>query len=209
MARENGESLSSKIAHHYALAVFDTKAEKFVPEGCLETLITTAEIEEELGLKNDALVAWILVNAKKVFAIAIRSLNTKGKLQRAMSWFRDTKFDDTSIPIEEWWYSEDETQHPAFPGEIWKLDNLTNFYDFQWMFLAPVFAIEQYDYDLSSQSILPVVWKRGIPNKGLFASVYQVDIHEAHQKVLSAPGRSPYKSVRRFLPNRNSSDLYP
>lgn len=68
--------------------------------------------------------------------------------------------------------------------ETWKAKDLEFFRANQWRFVAPVFTTESFDYRLNDNCPLPILKKISHQKGGFFSSVFEVDIHEAHQQVL-------------------------
>lgn len=67
----------------------------------------------------------------------------------------------------------------------WSENNVEAFERAQWMFLAPVFTRDKFEYPINQDYPLPITWKAPEPKYGYSSSVYEVEMHEAHQQVLS------------------------
>lgn len=64
---------------------------------------------------------------------------------------------------------------------LWTLDKFERFYDSQWIFSAPVFGQEKFEYLLAPQSPLPLTTLTPHRAGGVFCSqVYMASIHPAH-----------------------------
>lgn len=68
----------------------------------------------------------------------------------------------------------------------WKAKNLEDFNDKQWRFLAPVFENDptKFEHNLGHRCPLPILRRIGHEKGGNFSTVFEVEIHEAHQEVL-------------------------
>jgi hypothetical protein len=193
-------SLSNQILNKFAKSTFDGRPQDFLPDDCISGLVTEDTIKEELQLngsnsdEDKELVEWIHTKANKVFAITVQcDLETRYTLT-SMKMFKYYGFDNSSLPIENPRPAPGASQSPQpnyFHPSIWVMAKLYRFYESQWKYLAPVFAKDGYTYDLSSECILPFIWKDEVVKEGAFSCVYKVKIHPAHQKRSLNEGRLP------------------
>lgn len=88
----------------------------------------------------------------------------------------------------------------VFPA-AWQRRQRFGFLANQWLFLAPVFSIEKFNYELHKQCPLPTLDPTEPFNakKGLSGSVRPVRLHKAHQKVPS--------NVREIVADLNSCEI--
>jgi hypothetical protein len=183
--------LSNKVLGLFAKSVFDDRPQDFLPESCLDDLVTRDSVEKELDLTSsssdafvDAVIQWIPETARRVFSILTQVNMSKEEMKNAMMICYVKEFNDTCLPIGNP-RNADFTMHAAlqFPN-IWTELRLYSFYEAQWKFLAPVFTLDKYNYDLDSEQILPMIWKDAKDTKsGAFSSVVPMKIHPAHLKL--------------------------
>jgi hypothetical protein len=198
--------LLDQIAEKYATGVFDyptATKQYFLPEDQIRNLITEPSIREAVPELPDDIIKWILKDSHKLFATTLKSL--QGNLSLALKRFMDVGFDDSCIPITKGLLENDEDDEiptsdtdvleRAFDRSVWGRNDLLLFTQNQWIFFAPVFKTSQYDYDLSAEHILPVIWKHEISHQGGFAAVDKVEMHQAHQKIHRKSGGESYKMV--------------
>jgi len=196
---EYQDSLANRIIMSFVKSTFDARGQDFLPESCIDELITFDAIRKELELDDLAkklpklnlpwqnkLVQWILKHARKAFAILVQCDRGPDITRQTLMRFRKGNFDDSQLPFD----------NPRLPTGValprpwedlfdlssWNVFRLYKFYDAQWGCIAPVFGPLTYNYDLSSECILPFI-KAGIKLKeDAFSAVYRVKIHPAHQK---------------------------
>ena len=198
------ESLAGKILDSFVAGTFQDSVRYYLPEKSIDRLITRIAIENELmkvdydSESRSQLAVWIVDNARKIFAIAIQCDLEPQHLLLSMRLFRKYGFTDTrNLPIQP---PENGTLSlEVFHPQIWTRLKLSNFYEKQWKFLAPVFFQDKYDYDLVADYIFPFTLIEAIPRDGAFSSVYRVSIHEDHR---DHPG---LQDVRTYLSRRNGS----
>ena len=180
------DSLTDQIMDRYKKAVFDNRPRDFLPEGRLVEIITDASVLEELwgeeddpdDNKDQDLVDFILKVAIKLFAIALVSQVRGSKLRTAMEDFKATNYGDKDLPV-----TMDPTQKPsAFRSKLWKKLVYRNFLENQWIFIAPVFQEGRFKLDLAPEHIFPFIWVDNETKNGTFSEVFQVKIHELHQR---------------------------
>ncbi|KAI0439233.1 hypothetical protein F4803DRAFT_564698 [Xylaria telfairii] len=173
----NEADLCSRIYSRLAMSKYCHGApERYLPEGCLDELITEATINKELSWplnqsteKKQQFINVIAQRAKKVFATAVLTNFGGDVIYKAIDEFGIT---DDKLPID--------SNHPF-------LSSLRNWdaYQFckhQWMFLVPVFVEDKLVYHLETEHILPFIEVENQQKEGTFGVVSKVEIHKAHQK---------------------------
>lgn len=164
---------------------------KFLPEGKLQELITAEYIEPELlracpDITADArteLVHFITSQAKRGFATLVAS-----KMVPVIERFYKYGFTDKYLPVRcafqgSNWVAE----HPnaVLSGKFFlERDEIQDFRDMQWLFLAPVFTIHCWEYILEEDHPLPFLRlpmpKKSTSRETLFSKVEQYMIHSDH-----------------------------
>ncbi|KAL9616668.1 MAG: hypothetical protein Q9160_008491 [Pyrenula sp. 1 TL-2023] len=163
------------------------KRENYLPEGCLEELITKATVRENLKYSADAseqrlLVDFIDRRAKKVFAITLLAVKND-ELFQAMKQFQEHDFTDDALPVSDINNSHIAEIRQAFSdGKLWNMFRKRQFENKQWMFLAPVFTESQLIYKFKREHILPFKSLNSKIKESTFGDVFEVKIHESHQK---------------------------
>lgn len=181
-------SLQNEIFFRIAESKFgDEKKDFYLPNGCVEELITQSTIRENLKYYADIseqtlLVDFIEQRAKKVFAITIL-LVKDDELWQAMTRFQEHGFIDSLLPVSDIDGSDVRNIREAFSdGKLWNLWRKFEFEKKQWMFLAPVFTQHQLIYKFERDHILPFKSVSSKVKEGTFGDVFEVEIHESHQK---------------------------
>lgn len=127
--------------------------ETYLPEGCLDDLITEATISEELSQtlflhqsteKEQQFINVIAQCAKKVFTTAVLTKIGGDLIYKVINEFGIT---DDKLPID---------SNNPFLGSLHVWDAL-QFSKHQWMFLVPVFVEDKLVYHLETQHILPFI----------------------------------------------------
>ncbi|KAF2968931.1 hypothetical protein GQX73_g4649 [Xylaria multiplex] len=188
---EDVGDLGDRIVANYQRSQFPVGMgeREFLPEGCLEKLITRASVVTTMGLphywgrlsaKNKELVNFIIESAKKVFAITI-TIGISGdgsELRKAMLVFKAHGFGDASLPVKPYSWARG---IPLIEKLRWKPSELHLFMHHQWTYLAPIFPKKIWDADLEPNCIIPftVVNAR---KETASSSVYQVTVHPSHQE---------------------------
>jgi hypothetical protein len=178
------ESLGAQIVTFFQKSVFDRR--DFLPDGCIETLITEDAVMKELGITPEAkeirdhkrMVNFILKEGRKIFAILLVSRFKGDDLQKAINQFRRNKIGDASLPI-----TEEAKMNVLFfnpPRRPWDTTSIRTFCNEQWLFLAPVFSSERLNLELDANDILPFTGQGGDVKSGAFGKVYQVTVHPQH-----------------------------
>ena len=183
------ESLADQIFHSLTPSKFDDREQLFLPDDCIVRLITKDAIRDMLGLGSNStssqeqVVEWIYREARRVFATTIQCSISLSDVLKCMTTFQKRGFSDASLPIDNPRRSSDQEWLRHFrPKSVWTPIRLYCFWENQWKFLTPVFAMDRYDYDLLSECIFPFTWKDPTFKEGAFSCVSKVKIHSAHQK---------------------------
>lgn len=69
--------------------------------------------------------------------------------------------------------------------DAWGFNDSTCFNSTQWIFMAPVFTMERFHLDVEKKAPLPFMSKTNHGFEGNFSFVYEVEVHQAHQKVVA------------------------
>jgi hypothetical protein len=183
------QNLADQIIGRFATSKFDPEKRQFLPEGCLQELLTSEtiikELQDDLLASQcvdppddliEMLVDFILQKAKKVFATTVLSGLRVGRLTHSMFEFMDLEFTDDCLPVT---YGKMETIFSK--GTRWSPFTIHNFYREQWRFLAPVFSKKSFKVNLEPDHILPFIEKNNFGKEGAFGQVFQVQVHLAHQ----------------------------
>lgn len=166
---------------------------------------TQVRIEDEKGLEEvvkepeseflqkvdresiQQLATWITREACRVFLITTWCGFHATRLFESMIQFQRDGFNDSALPIDRTsvrLLTERPSRLNALNAEMLGEANLYAFYEAQWKFLVPVFSPQQYNYNLSSDCILPFTLLDPLPKAGAFSVVYRVRIHEDHKRNL-------------------------
>jgi hypothetical protein len=178
--KEKEKSLVDQIAMKLERSIFDRH--DFLPEGCIETLITEATVMKEMGITEETkeesrkLLGFILKDGRKIFAILLLSGFEGKTLREVITQFRRKKIGDASLPI------TDKTKVPFFisPKQHWNEWWIRNFYERQWILLAPVFSSERLNLQLRADHVLPFTSQDNDIKSGAFGEVHQVTVHPKH-----------------------------
>jgi hypothetical protein len=195
---EPRDSLANRFNASFVTSTFDERNRDFLPENCIDELITSAAIRDELELDNlakelpeldlswqNTFVWWIIIYARKAFAILVLCNLSPVLTRETLMRFREGNFDDSQLPF----------GNPRLPIGVslpmpwknlfdrgfWNLSQLYQFYEAQWRCIVPVFSPREYEYDISSDYILPFT-KTHVVKGDALSAVYRVTIHPAHQK---------------------------
>lgn len=174
---------------------------QFIPADVMESLsikdVVEAELKGKTGDTPVALLVDYVLNkpAKKVFL----TLAFRGRTD-ALPYFHNLGISDGDLPID----LEPTPSSSNVPGPSREVSNpdsssyksctspgsweKRDCYDFnrdQWLFLAPVFSKTEFTYQLHKQCPVPVITVMSVPHGGLQGSVSEVELHPAHQQVLT------------------------
>lgn len=159
-------------------------AQHYVPEGCLERLITKDSIIREFTRDDESggekqvdedLLDFILRSAQKLLAVSLLTGFNTSDLHRAMKIFKSSGFSDTKLPIK---YT-DRLESPWSELQ-WSAVKLGDFRNHQWKFLVPIFREDEIKLELESLHILPFTLATRDTKQGTFGDVWEVKIHESH-----------------------------
>ncbi|KAG4436079.1 hypothetical protein IFR05_008435 [Cadophora sp. M221] len=206
------EALADRITLKYANSRFDDSENPFLPDGCLDSLVTRKSIVEELRDKeltpeeeervlhkdDQTVVDYVLSEGRKVFAITIISGLRGYDLNEAMWGFYENDINDASLPIKNTVIADGVE---GFPGSVWGSARRHVFFQEQWRFLAPVFSKENPAPDLKPHHILPFIRKGKSISEGASGDVYEVGIHPAHlpEAKADADGNVPRLAIKEFV----------
>jgi len=176
------ESLVDRIFKQFEESVFDK--DDFLPDGCIDRLITKEAVISELTLTQDdlkkdstaKLLNFILRKGKLIFAILLVAGFQGTQLVKAVTQFRKSKMGDSSLPI-----TEEIKRNTPFFGS-WSQSSSHNFLKKQWAFLSPVFSQERKNLELHPKVILPFTCQADSVKSGAFGEVHQVTVHPSHHK---------------------------
>lgn len=174
----------------------------FLPQGALDSIITRATILIAMGITQPTpedceLAAYILTNARRVFATAAYIELRPKTLYRAMVLFRNTNFTDERLPLEEMGGENllrdvmSGRKHPLVNLErhvkyeadrIWTFRRVHAFVEEQFKFLAPIIFTGKPDHDFGNL-ILPFVKKHATQAEGSFGVISKYEIHRDHFEI--------------------------
>lgn len=178
--------------------------QNYMPEKRLDPLITRSSVLQEFSRSYDdesdgpgqtqvnvdeSLMNFILDHGKKVFAISLISGVIARSLHKTMKRFQQSQFDDSRLPVA---FMDPNKPPWCYLQRTWSAANRMGFEKNQWKFLVHVFDDNQVEVDLKKQHILPFTLISEKRKEGTFSDVWQVAIHEAHQK-------QPMRMVRYHL----------
>ena len=188
------EDLQTAIRERRVESRFGNRLDRFLPQGQLDRLVTRQSIleamkieEDEVEEEDEILVAFVLQEAKKLFAILVTTRHSR--LQEAMLLFQKHDFNDFKLPVEEWkgqMFSD--AQHPFFKMQgvrkkkdmVWDRSLIYDFQDKQWEFLAPIISTEETNHCYGNNVIMPFVAQIASFAEGSFGVVSKYEIHEDH-----------------------------
>jgi hypothetical protein len=185
VAEEPG--LSRELIECLHKSNFHDPEQGYFPIGRVRQLISHNLIEKEFRRcgeaskvldeeeNKDALIEQFCRRSYKTLATAIFCGLEKLPLLDFMIIFQEEKgLSDEDLPI----VSEDTIQECCVGNTV----KAHSFCTHRWMFLAPVFSPQKYDYDLPSDCIFPFEKDVTISRSGAFGTVSRVKIHSDHQK---------------------------
>jgi len=182
------------------------KTKRFLPTGDLDRIITTAFVLKAMDVRQNneqisPLVEYVLKKGKRLFSISVYTGFVQEDLQCAMELFKDADFDDSKLPIGRT-QSGSPALNAAVPNptftnsaahanltllhqpdkkKVWSNGKIAReFFEKQWMFLAPVFSTDEPTRNIPALSILPFIQKQLRPKKGPFSHVFKCEIHADH-----------------------------
>ncbi|KAI0199923.1 hypothetical protein F4808DRAFT_461319 [Astrocystis sublimbata] len=198
---EDDDGLQEILYSAYVDSKFEGTVTKFCPQDDFDKYLTISAISkefEELDPRNEGLwkdlILWISTKARKIFAIMMDNNPIKEAII-PLEVLHRIHFTDDCLPIPNPDSSEVTSTEPQFLSSMWnrpqnrsKKGSLGSqmkhgkFYDTQWKFLAPVFSLTQYHFDLHENTIFPFIERYDQSIKeGAFGRVLKFQVHRAHQ----------------------------
>ncbi|OHE97896.1 hypothetical protein CORC01_06759 [Colletotrichum orchidophilum] len=198
----NGSVGDMSLEDRITQGVIKTEDDKdFLPADKIEALTSRSVVEKELR-KHVAkerlpyLVDYVTnpdQPAKRLFL----TLVVRDDIQR-LEALADApqKLHDKELPVKVAKSIDETTGAMSFTmqsiesGKMWfefaspRKSYLDSFFHSQWQFLAPVFTTDSFRHELHPMCPLPFIKKINHHKTGFFSSVFEVVIHDAHQKVL-------------------------
>lgn len=182
-------SLGDQIVESLVVSTFPPGSHHvYMPEGHLDQLVTTQSIIWEFTGAPDVdfegqnwahvgeeLIEYILMSAKKVFAISLICGVESSKLRKAMNTFKFTGFNDSNLPIQT-------TKSTEVPWSLlqWPVVMTQKFEQRQWMFLVPIFHTKFLRMELEPHEILPFALIKNERSQDSAEDLWEVSIHESH-----------------------------
>ncbi|EQB51047.1 hypothetical protein CGLO_09453 [Colletotrichum gloeosporioides Cg-14] len=175
---------------------------EFVPDDAIQEFTSRNAVQTYLMANQQALPEDIAMQplidyvidhdkpAKRVFLI-LELCNS----MKYLTILRDAGFCDKDLPIEAKW-SRDEDRyivctkvsssnskvtHAVF--DSWIDNDIRFFRDTQWLFMAPVFVPNRFDYEMDNNCPLPIQKRIDHDKGGYSGAVYEVTIHQAHLQI--------------------------
>ncbi|KAI1357894.1 hypothetical protein F5Y08DRAFT_346272 [Xylaria arbuscula] len=174
-----------------------SRGKDFLPTQSYESLLTRANIRNDLPGASDDLIDFIDKRAKRTFATVLLTLagfHTNTGMTSIMNSFQQHGFDDNCLPIDEGLNSNLENHLKgcqANPLSVFRDDRLRRtiytFYTNQWAFLAPKFPLEKNSRTLHRNCILPFTEFGGESKEGTFGEVFPAKLRVDHQKMIQQP----------------------
>ncbi|KAK1480001.1 serine/threonine protein kinase [Colletotrichum cuscutae] len=189
------------IVHSKVCSAADGK--DFVPADDIESLTSRDIVERQLKAivaaeRLESLVDYVMNSeqpAKRIFLTLVVCDDLK-RLQTLAD--APHRFGDKDLPVEVRTNPDELTGtvsydiHSVDGGMIWpefsssRKQPLSNFSHHQWLFLAPIFTGDAFHHNLHSACPLPIIQKINHNKTGFFSTVFEVVVHDAHQRVLPA-----------------------
>ncbi|KAK2605572.1 hypothetical protein N8I77_008401 [Diaporthe amygdali] len=182
-------SLGDQIVESLVVSTFPPGSHHvYMPEGHLDQLVTTQSIIWEFTGAPDVdfegqnwahvgeeLIEYILMSAKKVFAISLICGVESSRLRKAMNTFKFTGFNDSNLPIQA-------TKSTEVPWSLlqWPVVMTQKFEQRQWMFLVPIFHTKFLRMELEPHEILPFALIKNERSQDSAEDLWEVSIHESH-----------------------------
>jgi serine/threonine protein kinase len=163
-------------------SAFDGPQRKFIPHNSLTELVTEDSVMVELQFdqarvqsKDAELVKYICSNSIKIFATAVYMRCTGAQLRKMMQRVQKHAITDDDLPLQL------ENSESKWKSLRWSKYTQEDFYDAQWLFLAPVFSGSRVQYDLAPDCVLPFLkTEEKDARQHTFGSITKVRIHTDH-----------------------------
>ena len=150
--------------------------------------VVRQELDKAREEYDDALVKYIVEDAKKLFLVSVVSFREPTKVLRAMKLFQAYGYRDRKEPTQ--FTIQKESKHfsglerDSFRGmdqKLWSPANTGSFCENQWKALVPVLSTETQQYEFGGRTILPFtrIHHDGMAG-GTFAKVYRIKIEQGH-----------------------------
>lgn len=174
----------------------------FVPSGAIAQLTTREKVEDHLkrnkscfpkDVSTKSLVEYVLdkrMPAKKVFLALVycdklkylQSLQNNGFCDKHLpvrkSRGKNGKISIFSLRV------DSKNMQPWNLFEKWPAFDAESFADKHWLFFAPVFFADRFQYDVDRQCPLPFLKKLSTSKDGYGGTVFEVDLPKSHKPVL-------------------------
>lgn len=186
--------LEDSIRNRYAISHFPSGQlipRQYMPEGRLSGLLNKESLTKEFSRSKSwrfgtkvvkpILLKFIVESAPKVLAISLMIGGIDGgELYKQMKKFSHIKFDDSKLPVA----SLDEGVFPwsELSTDTWTHNKREKFLNEQWKFLPFVFPSHLVEFEINMDTRLPFRIVGEGNKEGTFSNVWEVEIHEAHQK---------------------------
>lgn len=198
---DEGESLADLLTNRSVQSRFDKTPHRFVPQDTVDKLITEISIRsaifeecDQIDEEDEALIDYILQDAKRLFAITVLLRFKKVRTScNAMFLFKDKGFTDRNLPFEDLPSADNEhagenedtppmdiSSHKLGAiGKLWTEARVRTFCHEQWKLLAPVFSTDKDNHDLGIHTI-PFIDTNNEASEGSFGFVRKYTIHPDH-----------------------------
>lgn len=199
--------------------------EDLLPEGCslflpkdmaeslmqLERVKSTLRehIKEITAESIEGLAKYVMTHAKQVFLTLVFSSTVN-----AMKKLQESEFKDEDLPvcIKSDKICKTNSDSPLECFADWKSMDIDNFYERQWIFLAPVFHENKFMYEFDGHYRLPYLPAEEPSNAtGHFGEIQKLKIHSAHyqrgEHAETLPDGSFDVAVKHLLHNGSQTDM--
>ena len=165
----------------------DSKSISFIPADALDEILTFENIEAELEkLGKNELSSHVFKHARKVFAILVHIC-----MLEDIQKFIGEGLEDADLPLAMSKSGDmigqlhtgvrEPKKFRTFSG--WRQHVRMQFWQFQWVLLAPIFSFPGQHHKFDDNIVLPYV-DLGDAGLGAYSKVYRVKIHPAHAKLI-------------------------
>ena len=173
----------------------------FVPEGALDSIITTVSIraalrdsKSQLHRENEA-IELINIGGKKTFAILV----TIYKADRIIAFIQSDQLQKANLDSRLPYNAKTDLE------KILSSTDAADFFDKQWEFTAPIFRRRAGHRCLHERTVFPFM-ESWIQGEGGFGNIFKIELHHRHG--ITASSANP--SVRRAISHRKlHKDIVP